>query len=58
MLRRAYDWAMRTAAHKHAEWALAGVSFTVRAGGVIEVGRAGGDRSATNGTTTRGAEPR
>jgi membrane protein YqaA with SNARE-associated domain len=27
MLRRAYDWAMRTAAHKHAEWALAGVSF-------------------------------
>jgi membrane protein YqaA with SNARE-associated domain len=27
MLRRAYDWAMRMAAHKHAEWALAGVSF-------------------------------
>lgn len=27
MLRRVYDWAMRTAAHKHAEWALAGVSF-------------------------------
>ena len=30
MLRRAYDWAMRMAAHKHAEWALAGVSFVER----------------------------
>ena len=27
MLRRVYDWTLRMAAHKRAEWALAGVSF-------------------------------
>ena len=27
MLRRLYDWTMRLAAHRHANWALAGVSF-------------------------------
>lgn len=27
MIRRLYDWTMRLAAHRHANWALAGVSF-------------------------------
>lgn len=27
MIRRLYDWVMRLAAHRHAPWALAGVSF-------------------------------